>query len=110
VQASARHFDPDEAETGATLEILLQRMLAADPGEKSGIESDFEAFVRSWLDAARGNLRYATARGAQNYTPLIKRFGESRAQPGRPTLQSMRNVDVGIRASLLGQPRGQRNA
>jgi hypothetical protein len=106
----ARQFDPAEVDVRATLDLLLKRMLAADPGEKAGIEADFRAFVHEWESGTRGNLRYATGRGAQNYTPLMKRFGESRAQPGRPTLQSMRNVDVGIRASLLGQPRGQRNA
>jgi hypothetical protein len=108
--ARARQFDPSDAAVRATLDALLKRMLAADPGEKAGIEADFREFERHWERETGGNLRYSTARGAQNYAPLMKRFGEARAQPGRPTLQSMRNVDVGIRASLLGQPRGQRNA
>ena len=63
--ASAQNFDPGETETRS----IARRHCCSGcwrptRTRRSGIEADFEAFVRSWQDATHGNLRYATARGA----------------------------------------------
>lgn len=92
------------AEVDPVIDMLEQRMTAADRREIAGIRRDLSVFVDEWRGrAATPGLRYSAGWNANNFRSLIRAFGDSADLDARETLQSMRHVDRSVPAKIFGQ-------
>ena len=90
-------FDPANQKIKKTLELLVKRMVRAEPAEKDNIEKHVNCLIEELVNlvktaSSEGRpLRYH-GKGGRQYSTLLKNFGEE--GEGWPTLNSMRNVDI----------------
>ena len=103
----ADKFDPQNAVIKKNIDLLVKRMIRAEPAEEVNIVRHVRAIVDEWtnkiLTASSDNkpLRYSNKAGRQ-YASLLKHFGENDGE-GWPTLNSMRNVDMASSIKITGE-------
>lgn len=102
----AKGFNPFLPNIKKIIQVLINRMIIAEPEEKEAIESDIDKIVNEWYQKTKSSdggintkLKYSAAK---QYTSLLKRYGEDKKIEGWPTLNSMRNIDVESVISIRG--------
>jgi len=99
-------FDRNNPVIQKNMKKLIERMVAADPTEKAGIERGVEQVFQEWEEAiadannSRRPLRYQAREGRQ-FRGLMTSFDATNAE-GWKTLNSMRNVDSEVAIHVFG--------
>jgi hypothetical protein len=100
-------FDPSNKLFKKYVNILMERMVKAEPEEENNIRNHVERIIEEWKEmilAAKTEhkpLRFFN-RGGRQYSTLLRYFGE-RSGDGWQTLNSMRNVDMESVISVTGE-------
>jgi len=106
-EAAAGEFDPSDDRTKEILTMLKERMILAEPAERSNIERHMERLVEQWSEKISESqddgrpLRYHAKSGRQ-FASLLRQFGSNTVE-GWQTLNSMRNVDVESVIKVAGE-------
>lgn len=95
-------FNPEDAEVEKVMSGLRARLIACYPPspeydyERSNIDRRFEEIVDRWVKLLREHPNLIYKSKSREQRGLLKLFTDSRRDPGLPTMQSMRSVDVAI--------------
>lgn len=95
-------FDPNSAQVGKAIDLLVQHIAIADPRERPGIEQELHDAAADWGRWASNKavpLKYSSTSPDER---LLKNFGDPAR--GWPTMHSMRSVDKAVRI----RPQGER--
>ena len=101
----ASGFTPNNrTDQAALLDALRSRLRSSvSTTAWSYVDSRFNELIKWWNDAADdfGTIRYHATAGGQ-FKSLLERFGESRGEPAKRTLDSMRNVEGSATFKIKG--------
>jgi hypothetical protein len=99
-------FDPANIKIKKCVELLVKRMVQAEPDEKDNIEKHVNCLIEEWVTlvkmaSSEGRpLRYH-GKGGRQFSTLLKSFGKK--GEGWSTLNSMRNVDTESVICIAGE-------